>query len=336
MPQHGHNRPRRGSMGYWPRKRASRIYPRIKTWPEIEEIKPVAFAGYKVGMTHMFIIDNKKGSPTYNEEIFVQATIIEVPSLKVAGIRLYELTDKGYRTLIEVWSPNTDTRIKRKIKTFNVKNFEEKIDKIEKELLPNVSLIKFIVHTQPWLAGIRKKTPEVFEIPIGGKKIEDIWNYAKNLLGKEINITDVFREGELIDVIAVTKGKGFSGEVKRFGVKIYPRPHKHDKRARGTQSKGPWGLHRILPTVPMPGQLGFHKRTEYNKLILKMSNSPSEINPKSGWPHYGIVRSSWIALEGSVPGPAKRLIILRKAIRPNLKIPSEAPKITYISLEAKN
>ena len=336
MPQHGRNRPRRGSAGYWPRKRASRIYPRIKTWPEIEEVKPVAFAGYKVGMTHMFIIDNRRESPTYNEEIFVPVTVIEVPPLRVAGLRLYKLTNNGYKTLTEVWSPNTDTKIKRKIKTFNLNGFEEKLDKIEKELLPETSLIKLIVHTQPWLAGIGKKTPEVFEIPVGGKKIDEMWNYSKGLLGKELRITDVFKEGEQIDVISVTKGKGFEGEVKRFGVKIYPRPHKHDKRARGTQSKGPWGLHRILPTVPMPGQLGFHRRTEYNKLILKISDNPSEINPKSGWPHYGLVNSSWLVLKGSVPGPAKRLVILRKAIRPDSSASTVAPKVTYISLEAKN
>ena len=336
MPQHGLHRPRRGSMGFWHRKRASRIYPRIKSWPKIKDTKPVAFAGYKVGMTHVFIKDNRKNSVTKGEEIYVPVTIIEVPPLRVAGVRLYKLTLNGFKSLTEVWSPNTDPRIKRKISTFNVKDFDAKLNKIESELLPEASMLKLIVHTQPWLAGIGKKTPEVFEIPLGGENVEDAWNYAKNLLGKDLPITEVFSEGEQVDVIAVTKGKGIEGEVKRFGVKIAPRPHKDDRRARGAKSKGAWGYHRILPTTPMPGQTGYHRRTEYNKWLIKISDKPEEINPPSGWPHYGLVRSAWIALKGTVPGPAKRLIVLRKAIRPNEKIPSEAPEITYISLAAKN
>ncbi len=323
-------------MGFWPRKRASRIYPRIKSWPKIEEIKPVAFAGYKVGMTHIFIIDNRSKSSTRGSEIIVPVTVIEVPPLKVAGIRLYKLSGDGYKTLTEVWSTNIDPRIKRKVSTFSIKDADKKIERIENELLSEISLIKLIVHTQPWVAGIRKKTPEIFEIPVGGDNIEEIWDYAKSKLGQNLLINEIFSEGEQVDVIAVTKGKGFQGEVKRFGVKIYPKPHKHDKRARGTQSKGAWGYHRILPTTPMPGQMGYHRRTEYNKWLLKISDNPDEINPKSGWPHYGLVRSTWIAIKGSVPGPAKRLIIIRKAIRPNNSIPTEAPKVTHISLHAKN
>ena len=62
----------------------------------------------------------------------------------------------------------------------------------------------------------------------------------------------------------------------------------------------------------MPGQMGYHQRTEYNKLILKISDNLDEINPKSGFKGYGLVRTKYILLDGSVPGPRKRLIILRK------------------------
>ncbi|OYT47576.1 50S ribosomal protein L3, partial [Candidatus Bathyarchaeota archaeon ex4484_231] len=46
------------------------------------------------------------------------------------------------------------------------------------------------------------------------------------------------------------------------------------------------------------------------------------------------VRSTYIMLKGSVPGPAKRLIRLRYPARPPKKIGEEAPQITYISLES--
>lgn len=329
MPQHGSHRPRRGSMGFWPRKRASRIYPRIKKWPEINKPVPLAFAGYKVGMTHAFILEQNRDSHLYGMEVLTSITIIEVPPLKVLGIRLYKKKSDGYKAIAD-YIPEVNDKIKRKIKNLNPN--EKKVEDLE-SIINNVDRIKLIVHTQPWLAGIGKKKPEVFEIPIGGD-VKNQWEYAKNIIGKEININDIFSEGEYIDVISVTKGKGFEGSVKRFGIKIYPRPYKNDKVARGVQSKGAWGMRRTFPTLPSPGQMGFHRRTEFNKEILKISNNPNEINPKSGWPHYGIIKNNWIAVRGSIGGSIKRLIILRKAIRNPEKI--EPVKLTYISLVSKN
>ncbi|BFI73572.1 50S ribosomal protein L3 [Nanoarchaeota archaeon] len=325
MPQHGRNKPRSVSMQFWPRVRAKRIYPEIKTWPKIDNIQPVAFAGYKVGMTHIITKDNK----------FVPVTVLETPPLKVFGIRLYKRDiNKGYLALKDIISNNIDQNLLRKIKTLEInEDFDKDLQEAE-QLLDKVSLIKLIVHTQPWLTTLSKKKPEVFEIPIGGNNVKEIFNYSKELIGKELNITDVFKEGEYIDTIGVTKGKGFQGEVKRFRVKIQPREVKHSKSPRHASARGARGMRRIFPTTPMPGQYGFFRRTDYNKLLIKISDNPEEINPKSGWPHYGIVKNKYILLKGSVQGPAKRLIILRKAIRPR-KNP-EKLSIEYISLLPKN
>ncbi len=325
MPQHGRHQPRRGSMQFWPRVRSKRIYPRIKNWPEIEETIPVAFAGYKVGMTHFLINDNT----------FTPVTILEVPPIKVLGFRLYRYDiNKGYQSMYEVLSNNIDERVKRKIKT--IVNNEDIIEDLKKadSLIEKTKLVKLIVHTQPWLTTVKKKKSEVFEIPIGGKDIKKAYEYAKNMINKELKLTDIFKEGEYIDVISITKGHGFTGEVKRFGVTIQPREHKVGDSARHVQSRGARGMHRIFPTTPMPGQYGFFRRTEYNKLILKISDNPEEINPKSGWPHYGVIKNTWIAIKGSIGGSIKRLIILRKAIRPHKK--EEKVKIEYISLAPKN
>ncbi len=335
MPKSGEKRrPRRGSAGFWPRKRAKRIYPRIRSWPKVDQVVALGHAGYKVGMTHMIVIDNRKNSPTYGEEIWIPVTIIETPPLKVCGIRFYKLTPYGYKTLAEVWAENLHPYVLRKIPTLRTNgDVEQRLKQIE-QILPEVSEMRLIVHTQPWLAGIGKKTPEVFEIAIGGENIQEKFEYAKELLGNDLKIQDVFKEGMQIDVSAVTKGKGFQGEIKRFGVKLMH--HKAEKKRRKAGNRGPEGLARVLPTVPMPGQMGFHTRTEYNKWLIKISDNPDEINPKSGWPHYGIVRTTWIAVKGSVPGPAKRLIRLRHPVRPNPKIPSEPPQIVYISTAPKN
>ena len=78
--------------------------------------------------------------------------------------------------------------------------------------------------------------------------------------------------------------------------------------------------------------MGYHTRTEFNKMILKIGNNPSEITPKSGFPHYGILKNDYIILKGSVPGPVKRLVKLRTAVRN--KTPKEV-KLTFISTESR-
>jgi large subunit ribosomal protein L3 len=325
MPQHGRHKPRAVSMQFWPRVRAKRIYPIIKSWPSINNIQPVAFAGYKVGMTHILTKEGK----------LVPVSIIETPPLKVLGIRLYKKdTNKRLLSLKDIISNNFDEHVKRKVKTLKPNEDLEKDIQDAEQILDKVSLIKLIVYTQPWLTTIKKKKPEILEIPIGGNNIKEIFNYAKGLLGNQIKINDVFNEGEYIDVIGVTKGKGFQGEVKRFGITIQPRETKRSKSVRHVGARGARGMKRIFPTTPMPGQYGFFRRTEYNKLIIKISDNYNEINPSSGWPHYGIVKNTYVMLKGSVIGAKKRLLILRKAIRPPRN--PEKISIEYISLSPKN
>jgi len=134
-------------------------------------------------------------------------------------------------------------------------------------------------------------------------------------IGKEFKVSEVFSPNELIDVVGVTKGKGFSGVIKRFGVALMP--HKTEKSRRKVGSLGSWTPSRTPWQVPMAGQLGYFLRTEYNKEILYIGNvSEFDINPKSGWHRYGTVRSDFLLIKGSIPGPAKRPVKMRKAIRP--------------------
>ncbi|MFH7903266.1 MAG: 50S ribosomal protein L3 [Candidatus Aenigmatarchaeota archaeon] len=322
------SKPLAGSRAFWPRKRAKRIYPAIKSYPNYDKAIPLAFAGYKAGMVHVIEIRKRKVlKKEIEEEYFVPATVIEVPPLKVIGIRFYELTTKGYKSILDIYTKdeNIPKNLKRKITNFK-SNYDEAIKKLEKLDKSKIKKVRIVVATQPWLAGIKKKKPEVFEIEIGGK-VEDAINYAFNVLGKEIKVSEIFKEGQLVDVIAVTKGKGTAGPVKRFGVKEQRR--KATQRIRHVGSLGAQGVGRVLPgRVPMQGQLGFQRRTELNKRILKISSNGQEINPKGGFSHYGLVRSDYILIEGSVPGPKKRLIMIRFAIRnPKIIIPPNIKEI---------
>jgi large subunit ribosomal protein L3 len=82
-------------------------------------------------------------------------------------------------------------------------------------------------------------------------------------------------------------------------------------------------------TVPQMGQMGFHTRTEYNKWVIKVGDDPAEVSKPGGWKHYGVVKSSYIIVAGSVQGPSKRLIRMRHAIRPN-EPSTEAPEIIEV------
>jgi len=155
---------------------------------------------------------------------------------------------------------------------------------------------------------------------------------VKGLLGKTISVGEVFKEGQMVDVISVTKGKGFQGPVKRWGVKILS--HKARKTKRGIATLGPWKPPRVLYSVPRAGQMGYFQRTEHNKRILKIGTDGSEVSPKGGFIRYGPVRGTYILLDGSLLGPNKRLVRLRYPARPPKKVSEAPPKITYISLES--
>ena len=307
-------RPKRGSRAFWPRKRAKRIYPRVTSYAAEEKTKPLGFAGYKVGMAHAMILDNRKGSPTFGQEITTPITILETPPLRVAGLRVYSSSTKGMTAAGEVWAAELPKELSRKLKIGKSKS-EEKIAAVEKEkMAEKISNVRLIVATQPSIAGVGKKKPEIFEVELGGKSAKEKFDYAKGMLGKDISAKDVLQEGEIIDAIAVTKGKGFQGVVKRFGIRIQDRHAKKKKRHIGTL--GPQTPRRVRTTVPQAGQLGFQTRTEFNKRVLKIGEDGKEINIPSGFVRYGVVRSGFILVEGSLPGPKKRLIRLRSAVRP--------------------
>ena len=77
----------------------------------------------------------------------------------------------------------------------------------------------------------------------------------------------------------------------------------------------------------MPGKMGFHTRTEYNKLVLKLSGNTEEINPKAGFKQYGVVKNNYLLIKGSVVGSRNRAVLLSTAQRP---VKQSLPRIKEI------
>ncbi len=323
--------PRRGSLAYLPRGRASRWVPRIRFWPEYDgPPKLLAFAGFKAGTSHATVTDNRQGSLTYGKEVTFPVTIVETPPLIVSGLRFYGKWNGGLQTIGEVWHPQPHKDLGRALKTpekFDDAKGWEKLDKAKGQL----EEVRAIVSSQPRIAKTGKKEPDLFEVKIAGGAIQDRVELGKKLLGKEVKVSDVFKEGVDVDVLGITKGKGIQGPVKRWGIKKLK--HKSRKTVRGVGSIGPWHPHFVMYSVPRAGQMGFAQRTEYNKQILKIGDNPAEITPKGGFLHYGPVKTDYAVLKGTIPGPAKRLVALRHPARG--KASGEVPKLESISLASK-
>ena len=152
-----------------------------------------------------------------------------------------------------------------------------------------------------------------FESAMGGSN-EEKFNFISSRLGKEIKVSELIKNGEFVDISSITKGKGWAGAIKRFGVaRLY---HKATNKIRHVGTLGPFTPGKVLFTVPQAGQLGFNYRTETTSAYLKMGTAAeaATINPKSGFTNYGNVKSDYIIVKGSVGGPAKRLVRIRKSV----------------------
>lgn len=336
-------------MQFWPRVRSRHTTPRIRNWTPSSEAKPLGFAGYKVGMTHLLISDNRAHSMTKGKEIFCPVTIIECPPIKTASIRFYKNTTNGLKIVSEIFAGLLDKEMERKIITHNKKGKEAEagervlrashVDEREharsRIQLTDFDFLRMLCYTQPKLTNIGKKVPETFEIAVGGTKEQQL-DYAKEKLGKEISVNEAFKEGQLFDAHSITKGKGFQGPVRRFGVQL--RHHKSEKSRRNPGSLGAWRAQgHIMWRTAHAGKMGYHLRTEYNKWLVKIGNNAEEINVKGGFINYGIVKNSYILVKGSIAGAQNRLIKMIAPARQktNQKINLEAPQISYISTHSK-
>lgn len=108
---------------------------------------------------------------------------------------------------------------------------------------------------------------------------------------------EVFAEGERVDIVGKSKGRGFQGVVKRYGFSGGPKTHGQSDRHRAPGSIGAGSTPgRVFKGKRMPGRMGNDTVTSQNLLI-------SRIDPEN----------NIIAVRGSVPGPKNGLVIIKEA-----------------------
>ncbi|KAK6089224.1 hypothetical protein P3W45_001076 [Vairimorpha bombi] len=330
------NAPRHGSLAFCPRKRSKTIRPPIRAFPKdntSDKIHPTGFIGYKAGMTHVIrtrVVRNKNKQSV--KEILDAVTIVETPANVIYGVTGYEQTGKGLNRVATVFSSHIDQGVLRrrfglKWEELSAKMSECKIEDTEAkiaELKKRACIIRVLVHSQPTKIPILNlKKSHTAEIQVNGGNIEQKVDWALNMFEKEINIRDVFDVNEDLDVIGVTKGKGFTGVIKRFGVTKQPR--KSRKGIRKVACIGAWHPSRVMTTVARAGGKGYHRRTEINKKVYMIGHGNEKIKtefdltekpitPMGGFPHYGSIKNDFIMLKGAIVGPSKRVVTLRKSL----------------------
>ncbi len=295
--------PRKGSLQFWPRKRASKLLPSVN-WNAISSGKNLkGFICYKVGMASAYVKDNTPSSMTHGKKIVVPITILECPPMKIFSVRFY----KNNKIKKEILNKNLDKELKKKLKL--PKKEAGKINNIK---LDDCDDVRIIIYSQVKKTNI-KKTPDLSEIGLAGS-VEDKFNFIKENLGKEISVLDVFEKGGLVDLRGLTKGKGLVGPVKRFGIKL--KQKKSEKGQRRPGSLGPWHPARVTFRAPQAGQLGMFTRVIYNNKIIDLRKSEGKLkNIKN----FGDIKTDYVVVTGSVQGPSKRQLLITAPLRQTKK-----------------
>merc|ERR1711973_714434 len=230
-----------------------------KAFPKDDASKPVhmtAFLGYKAGMTHIVREANRPGSKVNKKDIVEAVTIIETPPMAIVGLVGYIKTPRGLRALKTVWAQHLSEECKRRF----YKNWAQ--------IKKYCEVVRMICHTQQKLLKKRQKKAHIMEVQLNGGSIADKVDFARNHFEQKIPIFDVFAKDEMIDLVGVTKGKGFKGVTSRWHTKKLPR--KTHKGLRKVACIGAWHPSRIQYTVARAGQKGYHHRTEINKKIYEI------------------------------------------------------------------
>jgi len=343
-------RPRHGSLGFLPRKRTKHHRGRVRSFPRDDKTKPVhltAFPVFKAGMTHILREVEKVGSKLHKKEVIEPVTILEAPPIVVVGLVGYIETPRGLRALTTVWAQKLSIDFKRRLyknwmnskkKAFSkyAKKWDDKkvIDAQINRIKKYCQVVRVIVHTQLKELNLRQKRAHVLEVQVNGGSIAQKVDFAKGKLEQEVRVGEIFNQNENIDVIGVTKGKGFEGTTTRWGTKRLPR--KTHRGLRRVGCIGGWHPARVRYSVARAGQNGYHHRTEINKKVYRIGlgvryeggkNNASTANdlteksitPLGGFPHYGVVNNDYVMIKGTCVGIKKRALILRKTLIPQYK-----------------
>jgi large subunit ribosomal protein L3 len=123
-------------------------------------------------------------------------------------------------------------------------------------------------------------------------RLDDISEYE---VGQTLDVT-LFADGEIVDVTGVSKGKGFSGTIKRHNFRRGPETHGSDShRQPGSIGAGTYPG-KVFKGTPMAGHMGNDKVTVKKMTIIRTD-----------------AERNLILIKGALPGARNAMIVVRKA-----------------------
>ena len=140
-------------------------------------------------------------------------------------------------------------------------------------------------------AGQLKGLPQV--ATIREFRLESVDGYE---VGQQVGVAELFAAGDLVDVTGVSKGKGFSGHIKRHHFARGPKTHGSDHH-RAPGSIGPGTTPgRVYKGMKMAGHMGDHRATIKKVRVVRAD-----------------AERNLLLVKGTLPGAKNALILVRKA-----------------------
>lgn len=132
-------------------------------------------------------------------------------------------------------------------------------------------------------------------------------------VGDEIK-ADIFKAGDVVDVIGTSKGRGYAGTIKRWGGKIGPKGHGSGyHRQQGSFANNGRCNNRVIPGKHMSGHMGNKSATILNQLVIEANAD-----------------KNYILIRGSVPGAKKSIVTIRSAVKVQLGKPEEVKALAVV------
>ena len=153
-------------------------------------------------------------------------------------------------------------------------------------------------HTNKPLAGYYKKANTTPKRTLKELRVSEEWA-AKFEVGTVINLDELFKVGQFVDARGTTRGRGFTGVMRRWSFAGGVASHgTHEYFRHGGSIGTNMTPGRTLPNVKMAGQYGNETVSILNLKIARVDNE-----------------KHLLLIEGAVPGPKQGLVLIRHAVK---------------------